>query len=569
MSTWQQQDAQEYFSKILDQLDREAVQSLEISNRVNLGLRDISAAAGLVVDRSRVLSSVDSLRNPLEGMLAQRVGCTQCGYSEGLSLIPFNCLTVPLGNDHIYDVRDCLDEYTKLEQIEGVECPKCTLLRAQKQLRQIAEREAPVSLLNSVHDRLRFVEDALQDDDFSDNTILKRCQVPKKQWTSSTKSKQAVIARPPKSLAIHVNRSLFNEFTGAQTKNNAHVQFPLRLDLASWCLGNRSGNDNVFTEDWSMNPTESMLPEEDEELSACEFELRAVVTHSGRHENGHYICYRKRPRPESRHGLEDVENEALSKDTEAWWRLSDEDVHVAGEENVMRQGGVFMLFYERVEANPIQLHSLATADIATEDRHSHIATATTVDASEAAQVPLPDEYEDLDDFLVQFEPITTAQLIPYQTRPHSTAASIPLLAEDKDVDEVPAPTAHQSDSVLVAKVSEAVPSPRWVLDKENEGLLTQEELVNPADLGSRQESEAETTASTGIPPIGSIDNSDADDSSTTSLHDNATDSDDATRNLYKDPILTKCIQMRTSGLSSNTEPENPLQSPVFRMVTAT
>ena len=148
--------------------------------------------------------------NPLEGRLAQRVGCTSCGYSEGLTLIPFNCITVSLGKSYSYDVRECLDEYTTLEFIDGVECAKCTLLKLERTLSPLiaAKPESPLKA------RLDAVQEALGKEDFEDKTLLKTLNVPKKNWVQSTKSKQAVVARAPQSLVLHINRSSFNEYTG-------------------------------------------------------------------------------------------------------------------------------------------------------------------------------------------------------------------------------------------------------------------------------------------------------------------------------------------------------------------
>lgn len=462
MSTWQQQDAQEYYSKILDQLDREAEQSLRIADSLKYGLRDVPEAAQVAKGSRR---ESDALRNPLEGMLAQRVGCTRCGYSEGLSLIPFNCLTVPLGSQYLYDVRDCLDEYTKLEQIEGVECPKCTLLRAQTQLRAISSKQLPEELLHSVRDRLQIVEEALQDDDFSDNTIIKKCQVPKKQWVSSTKSKQAVIARPPKCLAVHFNRSLFNEVTGTQTKNNASVQFALGLEMDPWCLG--------AAEDWSMDPTQSMLPGDDVDtnISSCKYELRAVVTHSGRHENGHYICYRKRlhpgSQPPNREDRDlDLDREEDNKETEAWFRLSDEDVNLTSVDNVLRQGGVFMLFYERVEIPAENLQDVPSPVGAFESCTIPELPKT----SEAEQTSVSDEeYGDIDGFAELVDAIPSATLLPpsldSNVSPESQPAHSEVIVEYPQTAQFSADTVDSSDADDSSVTSSPEPHPEIVLNQ--------------------------------------------------------------------------------------------------------
>lgn len=394
MSSWQQQDAQEYFSKLMDEVEKETIQrSSETANHAGLAAlqtpilgRAESATAGVnrikelqasLPEETQALCRLpDELcsvvaRNPLEGLLAQRVGCLKCGFVEGLSLIPFNCLTLPLGKQWLYDIRTCLDEYTVLEPINGVDCAKCTLLQSRTQLEKLRKQfsgdtgqelqsSAPLvseALIASVDERLMAVTEALDNEDFSDNTILKKCQISQKAKISSTKTRQAVIARAPKSLAIHINRSVFNEMTGALSKNYADVRFPLRFSLAPWCLGGRptvaeNGENN---ERWNTNPGESMLREdtldEADNGSSQTYELRASLTHYGRHENGHYICYR-------RHELNTEATSETPKDiVSSWWRFSDEEVSAVNEDDVLAQGDVFMLFYERVNTPPLTSES--------------------------------------------------------------------------------------------------------------------------------------------------------------------------------------------------------------------
>lgn len=337
MSSWQQQDAQEYFSKVLDEIDKEVGKVAKL----------IQTSQGFESDDSSDSKSTNSevlpistFRNPLEGLIAQRVGCMQCGYSEGLSMIPFNCLTVPLGRAWEYDVLECLDEYTKLEKIEGVECGKCTLLKFQRQLSTIFERtkEVPDSAVHQqCKERLEAVNEALEEDDYEDKTLNQKCKISPKNRVSSTKTRQAVIARPPKSLVVHVNRSLFDELTGELKKNYSQVRFPKNLDLGPWCLGSSGASEDGSTEEWLLNPEQAMVASSrnHSRLRGPIYELRAVVTHYGRHENGHYICYKKHPGFES--------------EKEQWWRLSDDDVTKVTEETVLSQGGVFMLFYDCIE----------------------------------------------------------------------------------------------------------------------------------------------------------------------------------------------------------------------------
>ncbi|CAI7593053.1 unnamed protein product [Penicillium glandicola] len=384
MSSWQQQDAQEYFSKLLDQIDHEA----ELCSRgetLNMGLKIAGPDENIFRDSDcddpvtpwdpESLPSTDKLYldrvsscNPLEGLLAQRVGCMACGWTDGLSLIPFNCLTVPLGRRSSYDVRECLDQYMTLEPIEGVECAKCTLLHRQEQLTNLisgfesdksqsgsSDEPQPFDAVKqSAYSRLEAVKTALDGNDFSENTLANKCHINSKNRISTTKSRQAVIARAPRCLAIHINRSVFDEYTGMLEKNLAAVAFPQMIDLNNWCLGtqplSKSGDNS---EHWETNPSRSMLPQPGESLQvpSRQYQLRAIITHYGRHENGHYICYRKYPTSEFTAPAPDeiLQAEGDKDKPERWWRLSDDDVQMVSEGHVMTQGGAFMLFYEAVD----------------------------------------------------------------------------------------------------------------------------------------------------------------------------------------------------------------------------
>ena len=434
MSTWQQQDAQEYFSKLLDVVDSEIAKVTKATQSAtgfdNDPTKDDSTSSQHSDDsgyqslsnQSKIAPEPKAIHNPLEGLAAQRVACTSCGFSEGLSLIPFNCLTLTLGagmSEH--DLYERLDSYTKVESIPGVDCPKCTLLKYRARLQTIIQRSRDAGTKDEDFPeplaRLRATEEALEEDDFDDKTLSKKCKIPSGQRVNSTKTKQAVIARPPQSLAVHMNRSVFDETTGAMFKNPSAVRFPKTLDLGPWCLGSANGptpqagelgasSPESYTpspptaeEQWLLDPEASMVAGDlqPSRITGPIYELRAVITHYGRHENGHYVCYRKHPRPtpdkpklaldtEKPHWQDserDAADDVVSVDGEApadndeagvdaqeepkpirgveeepefepeseWWRLSDQDVTPVNEETVLAQGGVFMLFYDCVDPN--------------------------------------------------------------------------------------------------------------------------------------------------------------------------------------------------------------------------
>ncbi|KAI8181207.1 hypothetical protein K4K51_002018 [Colletotrichum sp. SAR 10_75] len=415
MSTWQQQDAQEYFSKLLDEVDKEIAKVAKATQKLS-GFESDCANDDTATSQhsddsgyqslstiSKISSASKSLRNPLEGLTAQRVACVECGHSDGLSMIPFNCLTLSLntdGNDH--DLYELLDAYAHIESIEGVECGKCTLLKAKRLLTVLLDRAAGTTSeekLKEPRSRLAAVEEALEEDDFEDKTLTEKCKFPANFKVSSTKTKQAVIARPPQSLAVHMNRSVFDENTGMMYKNSAGIRFPLTLDLGPWCLGSAPKpttgkpvdgsaspalSDASDEEQWLLDPRSSMIAGDKRKsyITGPIYELRAVVTHYGRHENGHYVCYRKFPRNappstgESKDQGEDDSDGASSPirkptpedevaDVEMdWWRLSDESVRKIDEEELLDQHNVFMLFYDCVDPNIIPASEVAELEAA-------------------------------------------------------------------------------------------------------------------------------------------------------------------------------------------------------------
>jgi ubiquitin carboxyl-terminal hydrolase 1 len=381
MSSWQQQDAQEYFSRIVDEMEKDVSRYIksEPKSEGSLALRELDLESnnalpvvkgkgvegeGVSSEGLQILSRnrLSQLRNPLEGLQAQRVGCLKCGFVEGLSLIPFNCLTVSLGRQNYYDIETLLDMYTELETISGVECANCTLLRQESMLEQMLKSRPATSSVGSedprkgaffeaASSRLKAVKTALADRDFSESALTKKCAIPSKSRVTTDKTKQSVIARSPQSLVLHINRSVFDEYTGAQLKNYAKVKFPRILNLDPWCLGSNAAADSEAVEKWETNPARSMvagdLDKESEpkttssqsklQIPKSLYKLRAVITHYGTHGDGHYIAYRQSP-----HILPD------GSQSEIWWRLSDDDVFQVSEETVLAQGGVFMLFYEKL-----------------------------------------------------------------------------------------------------------------------------------------------------------------------------------------------------------------------------
>jgi ubiquitin carboxyl-terminal hydrolase 1 len=498
MSTWQQQDAQEYYSKLLDQIDNEIAKAaralqdaagLEPDNTDDdsstsqhsndSGYHSVSAARSKPEPKSRLA------RNPLEGLMAQRVACVNCGYCEGLTMIPFNCLTLTLGNLPEHDLYERLDHYTKVEPIEGVECPKCSLLMCRELVKTLVERTGDSSPFRP---RLQILEEALEDEAFDEETLTEKCNIPAKMRASSTKTKQVALARAPHSLVFHVNRSGFDESTGYMFKNSAAVRFPVVFDLGPWCLGSADGTSDLQeggvavqdVEQWTLDAKASMVAGDHgpSRITGPLYELRAVVTHYGHHENGHYICYRKHPvsspptqiksegaeeasDPESQ---DDAHNDRMELDHETrpaseakeptpgqdepqsqWWRLSDENVTRVDEQTVLAQGGVFMLFYDCVDPNPApaaRLDQSVEAECATRET----ASPDVVPAFPLAAEDLSIVSEDEDALADSGVLMDIDDVLPVPGTPVATAPVPEILVSEIAGDVKPAMASHDCAS---------------------------------------------------------------------------------------------------------------------------
>lgn len=301
MNTWQQQDAQEYFSKILDAVEKEMSAACKaVARRSDPGLGSLRQDSG---NRLRVAKDNSKARvgdgsdtttgwlphNSLEGFLSQKLRCQKCGFSEGVSFTSFNCLTLSLGIGGHCRLEALLDAYFEAELIDGVECDECTMLANQTSASKFT------------------VDDQIEQEKPTDATTIPE----KRPKVLSTKAKHILFGRLPRNLAIHINRSIFDNW-GNQRKNNSLVEFPARLKI--WG-------------DWV-----EVLGSEDLDVHAI-YELRCIINHSGRHDNGHYVACGKR-------GKE-------------WFSFNDEIVIRTTEMDVLARGNVFMLFYEKLDDDPI------------------------------------------------------------------------------------------------------------------------------------------------------------------------------------------------------------------------
>ncbi|XP_059188047.1 ubiquitin carboxyl-terminal hydrolase 16 [Centropristis striata] len=138
--------------------------------------------------------------------------------------------------------------------------------------------------------------------------------------------KQMLISSPPPVLTLHLKRFQQNGYSIC--KVNRHVQFPLMLDLASFCA--------IKCKNLTEGDTQIL------------YSLYGIVEHSGTMRSGHYTAYVK-ARPEfpkaSSNGFA-AEGHAEPPGG-SWFHISDTSVQPVSESKV-QSCQAYLLFYERI-----------------------------------------------------------------------------------------------------------------------------------------------------------------------------------------------------------------------------
>lgn len=309
-SRYNQEDAQEFFQELLNTLENDVKEKQsESSSSIN----EEGKCEKLTKNESKRIT-------PFDGKFAMRVGCLNCGDMEGIrtGIISSVDLSLDLEMSKT-SLDDLLKSYTAMEQIPGVECYRCSLneyrIDLQKKIEDSSNDKNEV-LVNAFKKRVKEVDEVLLKKVIDDN-VYKRLKFPSYK-VQADKTKQTMFARPnPDVLMIHINRSVFDLRTGIARKNFASVDFPVVLDLTQFTADPSDPANN--------DPRYSMhgLATEEKDL----YDLKAAVVHYGSAYFGHYISFRKF------HGF--------------WWRISDDQVDLTTEAQVLNAQGVFMLFYER------------------------------------------------------------------------------------------------------------------------------------------------------------------------------------------------------------------------------
>ncbi|TCD59984.1 hypothetical protein EIP91_010941 [Steccherinum ochraceum] len=369
-SSRQHQDAQELFQLVSECIKRE-IAAVDKESYRDLGLASSTQGRS---SRRPIGKSV------FDGLTANRRSCRMCGYTEAVMHFGFDNWQLALPRAAYCTLDTLLQDYTRLEELDDCICRRCSMqathdrlvYEAEKLTRAAAVADASSSKRRRAREARAMetrVKAALDEGRIEDD--IKGLQMEKVFSRSSTK--QAMIARPPPVLVLHLNRSIHYGGSDA-ARNNCRVAFNEFLDLTPYTTSGQL----------STNPSHpiSHMPSPPNTYPRYIYRLSAVVCHYGNHYAGHYVCFRRKPRPPSAGSRRwapprftcpfgctcekcqrwgpvrdewDVRNEGGLGSGGGWLMASDTHVKEVGIEQVLAEGsGAFMLFYERVV--PYQPH---------------------------------------------------------------------------------------------------------------------------------------------------------------------------------------------------------------------
>ncbi|KAK4514144.1 uncharacterized protein ATC70_006154 [Mucor velutinosus] len=333
-----------------------------------------------------------SPRNPFTGLAASKISCMNCGYTAPIRHHTFDNISLSAPQISTCTLEDCLKTYTKVDFLNDFQCRKCTLVATLESMTQelnaLEQGDERATILNIDIGRIK---DALQS---NIEATLYGVPLVIPQAAPRT-TKQTMFANPPKSLCLHISRSIYHP-SGMIQKNYCQVEFSEYLDLAPYTtngylntaeptaslsspsptpvlphtrtsrtslvylrnmangyrfthhqqdgLGVALLNNNNNKEDRPIQnalPSLSVVPVS----RAIQYKLCAVIVHYGNHNSGHFVTYRRKKLPTG-HEVRSPLSESKPRPPTKFWRCSDEVIEEVDLETVLKSEA-YMLFYER------------------------------------------------------------------------------------------------------------------------------------------------------------------------------------------------------------------------------
>ncbi|OBZ88890.1 Ubiquitin carboxyl-terminal hydrolase 30 [Choanephora cucurbitarum] len=333
-----------------------------------------------------------SPRNPFTGLAASKISCINCGYTAPIRHHTFDNISLNVPQTSSCTLESCLKTYTKVDILNDYQCRKCTLVATLESLTKELEGlgEDDEEKMTKLNIDIGRIKDALRSN--VEATLYGLTLSPPK--TAPRTTKQTMFANPPKSLCLHLSRSIYHP-SGIVQKNHCQVEFSEYLDLAPYTT-NGYLNTSEPTASLSSPPPTPVLPhtrtsrtslvylrnmtgghrfthshqdglgvallgnpkESDRVVQnalpslsvvpvsrAIQYKLCAAIVHYGSHDSGHFVTYRRKKLPTG-HEVRSPLNEAKPKPPTKFWRCSDEIIEEVDLETVLKSEA-YMLFYER------------------------------------------------------------------------------------------------------------------------------------------------------------------------------------------------------------------------------
>ncbi|KAJ2490886.1 ubiquitin-specific protease ubp1 [Coemansia sp. RSA 2050] len=298
--------------------------------------------------------------NPLLGMAASRIACVKCGYTAAIRHFTFDNLSLTVPRVRHTTVEECLSMYTVIDQLDDFKCRYCTVAATlaltrtdiQKRQSELAELDAfskqtvrKSAALATLIDQQHQLEQAL-----SSNPEAELKGIKLVSPLPGISTKQTMIARTPKILVLHLSRSIFLP-TGDTIKNTAHVRLQPLLDISPFSTTGyiNTGASRPISGPGNFSGIASADSYAQAQHNNCLYRLSAVVLHTGAHNSGHYVAYRRvSPATDTPSDETDAKPEQPWAQEGRWFMLSDAETSEVSIDTVLGTGTGYMLFYERI-----------------------------------------------------------------------------------------------------------------------------------------------------------------------------------------------------------------------------
>ncbi|KAJ3148715.1 hypothetical protein HDU89_004565 [Geranomyces variabilis] len=289
---YNQQDAHELLQLVSSTISSEEMDPIAPISLTNALAVPADTLRGVIQNAKSNFRLPRWVKNSLLGLTASAITCCTCNYSSGIRHEPFDILSlaIPVGRGP-YSIESLLREYVAPERIHDFICDRCSLSKTLQWLDgQLRQQEEEIHRLNEkrrrtlkrrakhrqaaegtsspstspVRDPLTEREDnmAAIEEDLAeaaqnlvrmkmDRTIVEHAKkfdvnatlppsIKKVKFAAPLSEKRIMIAAPPKSLCLHMQRSVYHP-SGATLKNPARINFSEYLDIGPFATADAKG----------------------------------------------------------------------------------------------------------------------------------------------------------------------------------------------------------------------------------------------------------------------------------------------------------------------------------------